>query len=149
MQGVPARDRGWNKMGCEVPSIPKHSGILEFHTGIQAGNTRAAIQGSLFQAGCDAMRIYRQPSKQERKDRNPCFEIASRAGFIGIFYEGSCKVFKKQRFSYSWSLSWSEMGFVVLPLISRAQVMNSVIPVPLFGMNSVIPAPLFGMGWQW
>lgn len=95
------------------------------------------------------MRIYRQPSKQRRKDRNPCFEITSRAGFIGIFYEGSCKVFKKQWFSYSQSLSWLKMEFVVLPLISEAQVMNSVTSAPLFGVNSVIPDPLFGMGWQW
>lgn len=36
------------------------------------------------------------------------------------------------------------MGFVVLPLISQAQVMNPVTPDLLFGMSSVIPAALFG-----
>lgn len=89
------------------------------------------------------MRIYRQPSKQKGKDKNPCFEIASRAGFIVIFNEGSCEVFKK--FSYSWL----KIGSVVLPLISQAQVMNPVTPDLLFGMSSAIPAPLFGVGWQW
>uniref|UniRef100_A0A8C9MXS1 Uncharacterized protein n=1 Tax=Serinus canaria TaxID=9135 RepID=A0A8C9MXS1_SERCA len=83
--------------------------------------------------------------RHPQRDRNPCFEMVSRAGFIGIFYEGSCKVFKKPWFSYSWSLSWPKMGFEVLPLISQAQGMNSVTPAPLFGMNSVTPAPLFGM----